>query len=68
MPDAEIYWIYLLRPGARPRRHEPLTYGQVRVHRHIECTCYSDCLQFVARSPWKSFSCDRCPWYLGQTG
>lgn len=67
MSQVEVYRIYLLRPGARPRRHEPLHYGEVMSHRHLECACYADCLLFVARSPWKSFSCDRCPLYTGQS-
>ncbi len=61
MPQAEIYRIYLLRQGARPRKYEPLTFNQVRFHRYIDCPCYAECLQFVAQSPWKGFSCDRCP-------
>ena len=66
MPEAEIYRIYLLRQGARPRRYEPLTFQQVQSHRHIDCPCYADCLQFVAQSPWRGFSCDRCPCFTGR--
>jgi len=66
MPQAEIYRIYLLRQGARPRRHEPLTFQQVQSHRYIDCPCYADCLQFVARSPWRGFSCDRCSCFTGR--
>jgi hypothetical protein len=61
VPSAEIYRIYLLRPGARPRKHDPLTFREVGIHRQMNCHCYSDCLQFAARIPWQGFSCDRCP-------
>lgn len=68
MPSAEIYRIYLLRPGARPRKHEQLTFHDVLQHRNLGCRCYTECLHFVARSPWKGFSCDRCPLNTLQTG
>ena len=58
---AEIFHIYLLRPGARPRRHDRLIFSDVEQHRDLACILYSHCLQFVARSPWPGFSCDRCP-------
>jgi hypothetical protein len=64
VPTAEIYRIYLLRPGARPRRHRPLSIDEVNAHRCIECANYNDCLLFVARSPWEGFSCDRCPAFV----
>lgn len=67
MPQAEIYRIYLLRPGARPRKNEQLSFQEVADLRFLDCTCYSDCLHFVARSPWKGFSCDRCPWFAGRS-
>ncbi len=68
MPLAEVYRIYLLRPGARPRRHDLLLHSEVERHRNLTCRCYADCLHFVARSPWPSFSCDGCPLDLRQTG
>jgi hypothetical protein len=58
---AEIYHLYLLRPGAHPRACDPLSFDEVVRHRHLGCRLYSDCLRFVAQSPWKGFSCDRCP-------
>ncbi|HUU02479.1 MAG TPA: hypothetical protein VM425_13640 [Myxococcota bacterium] len=63
MPSAEIYRIYLLHPGSRPRRHAPLTWSNVGAHRHLECSWYTDCLHFVARSPWSGFSCENCPYF-----
>ncbi|MBN2495113.1 MAG: hypothetical protein JXR96_11015 [Deltaproteobacteria bacterium] len=63
MQTAEIYRLYLLRPGARPRRYDSLTYHQVGCHRALGCSLYSHCLDFVARSPWRGFSCDRCPFF-----
>ena len=68
MSPAEIFYLYLLRPGSRPRRHEGLLYSEVERHRNLACRCYADCLHFVARSPWQSFSCDRCPQNIESTG
>lgn len=65
---AEIYRIYLLRPGSVPHRHEALdNVREVEKHRFLACQCYNDCLHFVARSPWKGFTCARCPRFLEQT-
>ena len=61
MSKAEIYYIYLLKPGAKPRKSPPLLFQEVNKHRWLDCLCYSECLHFVSRSPWKGFSCDRCP-------
>lgn len=63
MPSAEIYRIYLLHPGARPRRHEKLTWSDVAAHRHLDCDWYAGCLHFVARSPWGGFSCENCQFF-----
>jgi hypothetical protein len=67
MSDTEIYRIYLLRPGAKPRRHHPVSFEEVLSLRHLECSCYNDCLNFVARIPWNGFSCERCPSFSDQS-
>jgi hypothetical protein len=68
MPLAEVYRLYLLRPGARPRRHPPLTFGEVEDHRCVDCPAYADCLHFASRIPWEGFTCTACPAFLKKSG
>ncbi|RLB58817.1 MAG: hypothetical protein DRI34_03690 [Deltaproteobacteria bacterium] len=63
MAPAEIYRLYLLPPGARPKRNQPLPYERVEAFRHLDCHWYAGCLQFVARIPWPGFSCRSCPFF-----
>ncbi len=68
MSRAEIYYLKLLVRGARPRRFEPLRFGEVEDHRCMDCPAYSDCLHFVSRIPWDGFTCRFCPAFLQKSG
>lgn len=48
------------RPHGPSWLDRPLSFEEVKEHRHVSCGLYGICLEVAARRGWRSFSCRPC--------